>query len=99
MVKGLGLRKSCPISAKWEHWRHLMAMGLPSEGCQHGARVLQEGGQSLLSFFFFFSPQEDFTVFRDMYISLSLSFFYLLPLHGCHAEIVQMFLRLYFWWV
>ena len=34
----------------------------------------------------------EISVFRAVYISISLNVFYLLPLHGCHAEVVVRFL-------
>ena len=32
--KGSGLRKSSPISARWEQWRHHKAMGCPLRGAK-----------------------------------------------------------------
>lgn len=66
-------------------------MGLLSEGCQHGAMVIQGGGQARFLLASTFS-QEDLPVFRAMYTGLSLKVSSLLSRHGRHADGVQKFL-------
>lgn len=91
-MKGLSLRKSCSASDKGEHWRHHVEVGLPSEGPQQGAmwfRRVHRQGVCCHSILFFLSKT---SLCSETCTSMSLNFFYLFPLHGCHAEIVQKFL-------
>ena len=88
--KGSGLRKSSPVSARWEQWRHHMAMGCPQRDAEmvpwHYRRVDRQDVCCHIIII-----QEDFSV-QAMYSSISLNLFYLLPLHGRHAETAVKFL-------